>query len=200
MEPILPDNKLSQLIREVYEELRRIARSYRRNQREDPISLNTTALVHEAVLKIANTLSRADSQSYLTEASHARAIACRAMRQILFNYHREKNAEKRNYGEKPIPLHDVFNSSILLHSSPTEYSSDSYIDLYNAIDDLERLDSRSATVVDMIYFGGFNHDEVAHTLGLSVSTISRDWANACLHLRKYLDSQTKENGGDPPTD
>src|SRR6266478_1848528 len=144
---------LAELTPLVYEELRRIAHRHMGGERPDH-TLQTTALVNEAYLRLADQTN----PSWQSRA-HFFAVAARAMRQILVNYAKSYRAQKRGGGALKVDLDDV---AIV---SPEE--SKEIVDLHEALERLAALDSRKAQVVELKYFGGLNHDEIAEVLKIS---------------------------------
>lgn len=153
----------------VYEELRRLAHHHMGGQRPDH-TLQTTALVNEAYLRLAGQ-TNPNWQSRV----HFFAVAARAMRQILVNYAKSYRAQKRGGGALKIEL----DEAALV--SPEE--SREIVDLHEALERLAALDPRKARVVELKYFGGLNHDEIAEVMKVSAITVRRDWvfAKAWLH-------------------
>ncbi len=153
----------------VYEELRRLAHHFMEGQRPDH-TLQTTALVDEAYLRLADQTS----PSWQNRA-HFFAVAARAMRQILVNYAKSSRAQKRGGGALKVELDEA---AIV---SPEQ--SQAIVDLHEALERLGTLDSRKARVVELKYFGGLNHDEIAEVMKISTVTVRRDWvfAKAWLH-------------------
>ncbi len=152
---------LDKVTRLVYEELRRLAHHYMQQQRPDH-TLQTTALVHEAYLKLAG---YADP-SYVNR-SHFLAVAAKAMRQILVDHAKATLREKRGSGAKPLELEE----SALLSPEPTR----EIVELDEALEKLAALDARKAQVVELTYFGGLTQEEIAEVLDISVVTVRRDW-------------------------
>jgi RNA polymerase sigma factor (TIGR02999 family) len=148
----------------VYEELRRLAHHFMEGQRPDH-TLQTTALVDEAYLRLADQTS----PSWQNRA-HFFAVAARAMRQILVNYAKSSRAQKRGGGALKVELDE---GAIV---SPEQ--SKAIIDLHEALERLGMLDSRKARVVELKYFGGLNHDEIAEVMKISTVTVRRDWVFA----------------------
>jgi RNA polymerase sigma factor (TIGR02999 family) len=153
----------------VYEQLKRIAR---RQLRAEPVghTLSTTALVHEAYLKLVDQ-TRAGWQ----DRGHFFAIASGAMRRILVDYARRYRAARRGGGVdgtpvRPIPLDD---SEI-----PVAERADALVALDEALERLGRLDMRQARVVECRFFGGLTEEETAAALGLSQRTVAREWVTA----------------------
>jgi len=148
----------------VYEELRRLAHHFMEGQRPDH-TLQTTALVDEAYLRLAD-----QTKPSWQNRAHFFAVAARAMRQILVNYARSKRAQKRGGGALKVELDEA---AIV---SPEQ--SQAIVDLHEALERLGTLDSRKARVVELKYFGGLNHDEIAEVMKVSTVTVRRDWVFA----------------------
>jgi RNA polymerase sigma-70 factor (ECF subfamily) len=152
---------LAELTPLVYEELRRLAHHYMEGERPDH-TLQTTALVNEAYLCLAD-----QTNPNWQSRAHFFAVAARAMRQILVSYARSNRAQKRGGGGARIELDEA---AIL---SPEQ--SKEIVDLHEALDRLATLNSRKARVVELKYFGGLNHDEIAEVMKISTVTVRRDW-------------------------
>jgi len=163
------DAALAELTPLVYEELRRLAHRHMGGERPDH-TLQTTALVNEAYLRLAD-----QTNPSWQDRAHFFAVAARAMRQILVNYAKSQRSLKRGGGALKIELDEA---AIV---SPEE--SKEIIDLHEALERLATLDSRKGRVVELKYFGGLNHDEIAEVLKVSTVTVRRDWvfAKAWLH-------------------
>jgi RNA polymerase sigma factor (TIGR02999 family) len=133
-------------------------------------TLQTTALVNEAYLRLAG-----QTNPSWQNRAHFFAVAARAMRQILVNYAKSSRAQKRGGGAVRVELDE---GAIV---SP-EISKE-IVDLNEALERLGALDSRKARVVELKYFGGLNHDEIAEVMKVSSVTVRRDWvfAKAWLH-------------------
>ena len=164
--PALEERRaLDDLYSLVYEELRRLAAFIRRNEVNAP--LDTTALVHEAWLKLK------DSPSVgLKPLPHFKAIAARAMRQVLVDEARRKNARKRGGAGEAI-LVSVGDSTETMASCDEELLA-----LDAALKELARLSPRQAQVVESRFFGGLSAAEIAAELRVSESVIDRDWRAA----------------------
>jgi RNA polymerase sigma-70 factor (ECF subfamily) len=156
----------------VYEELRRLAHHFMEGQRPDH-TLQTTALVDEAYLRLAD-----QTKPSWQNRAHFFAVAARAMRQILVNYARSKRAQKRGGGALKVELDEA---AIV---SPQQ--SQAIVDLHEALERLGTLDSRKARVVELKYFGGLNHDEIAEVMKVSAVTVRRDWVFAKAWLYNEL--------------
>ena len=162
----------------VYEQLKRIAR---RQLRAEPAghTLSTTALVHEAYLKLVDQ-TRAEWQ----DRGHFFAVASGAMRRILVDYARRYRAARRG-GDgdgapvRPVPLDDA--------EIPVAERADSLVALDEALARLGRLDDRQARVVECRFFGGLTEEETAAALGISQRTVAREWVTARGWLYRELD-------------
>jgi RNA polymerase sigma factor (TIGR02999 family) len=149
----------------VYEELRHLAAFIRRSEANAPV--DTTALVHEAWLKLK------DSPSVgLKPPPHFKAIAARAMRQVLVDEARRRNARKRG-GAGEAVLVSLGDSAETMASCAEEL-----LLLDAALKELATLSPRQAQVVERRFFGGLNAAEIAAELGVSESVIDRDWRAA----------------------
>jgi RNA polymerase sigma factor (TIGR02999 family) len=157
----------------VYDELRRLAASQMRSERPGH-TLQPTAVVNEAYLRLAGDLD-VDWQ----DRHHFVAVAARAMRRVLIDYARRKNAEKRGSGHGPVTLAgDLVGRDMPL---------DELITLDTALDRLGEMDSRLRDVVELRFFGGLTEEETAELLGVGPRTVRRDWAKAraWLHAELY---------------
>src|SRR4029079_7453604 len=170
------DGALRELTPLIYEELRRVAHHQMLGQRADH-TLQTTALVNEAYLR----LTSQTNPSWQIRA-HFFAVAARAMRQILVNYAKSNQAQKRGGGALKVQLDEA---AIV---SPAE--SKEIVDLHEALERLATLDSRKAQVVELKYFGGLNYDEMAEVLKISPVTVRRDWRFAKAWLYTQLQNAT----------
>jgi RNA polymerase sigma-70 factor, ECF subfamily len=155
------DPALAELTPLVYEELRRLAHHYMEGERPGH-TLQTTALVNEAYLRLAD-----QTNPNWQSRAHFFAVAARAMRGILVNYAKSNQAQKRGGGAARIELDEA---AIL---SPEQ--SKEIVDLHEALERLATLNSRKARVVELKYFGGLNHDEIAEVMKISTVTVRRDW-------------------------
>lgn len=163
---------LDHLFSVTYEELRRLASSVRRT---DPsATITPTALVNEAWLKLAGSASVAH-----TSHLHFKRIAARAMRQVLIEAARRRNADRRGGGEL---LFVTFDDA--QNSSPTD--ADELLALDAALDALAKLHPRQAELVESRFFGGFDVAETAELLQISESTALREWRAARAWLAREL--------------
>jgi RNA polymerase sigma factor (TIGR02999 family) len=162
---------LDELFSITYEELRRIARQVRRN---DPgASITPTALVNEAWLKLAGTPAVAD-----TSPLHFRRIAARAMRQVLVEAARRRTAEKRG-GRGGV--HVTLDDQLTVASDGTQV-----IALHEALEQLAAIYPRQAQLVECRFFGGLDVAETATLMGISESTVLREWRLARAWLAHAL--------------
>lgn len=164
---------LEELLPVAYDELRRIARQYLRRERPDH-TLTTTALVHEAYLRLVE-----QTRSSITDRAHLLSVAALAMRRVLVDHARERNAVKRGAGQHPITLDDAVPSF--------QDDVDHVLSLDEALTKVESLWPRLARVVELRYFGGMSDDEVAEALGVTSRTVRRDWLKARAVLSSMLD-------------
>jgi RNA polymerase sigma factor (TIGR02999 family) len=163
---------MEELIPLVYGKLRQIARSYMRGERWDH-TLQATALVHEAFLDMVD----GPGQTWQNRA-HFIGVAARQMRRILIDYSRSRLAAKRGGGHR-----------LSLDEAPPLFSdarSADLIALDDALNALEKLDSRLSRIVELRYFGGLTVEETAEALSLSADTIKREWAAARAWLQARL--------------
>jgi RNA polymerase sigma factor (TIGR02999 family) len=155
----------------VYQELRRLAHYHLQSERADH-SLQSTALVHEAYLRLVGA-----EPGDLQNRAHFVAVASRAMRQILVDLARGRDAHKRDWGLK-IEFAD-------LPSIPVKRDAE-LLALDDALSDLSRVDERQAQIVEMKFFGGLSSPEISHVLGISRATVDRDWATARVWLHRQV--------------
>ena len=153
----------------VYERLRRIAH---RQLRAEPVghTLSTTALVHEAYLKLVDQ-TRAEWQ----DRGHFFAVASGAMRRILVDYARRYRAARRGGGDDGAPVRPI---SLDNTDIPAAERADALVALDEALERLGRLDERQARVVECRFFGGLSEAETAAALGISQRTVAREWVTA----------------------
>jgi RNA polymerase sigma factor (TIGR02999 family) len=157
----------------VYEELKAMAAGKLRKERGGH-TLNTTALVHEAYLKLVDQ-TRIEWRS----RSHFFAVASQAMRRILINYAHMRNAEKRGGGVETLPLEEA---RLVLSSEEAE----ELVALDSALEELNEFNQRGALVVTYRFFGGLTYAEIADVLGTSQITARRAWDTSRAWLRRRL--------------
>lgn len=176
----------SDLMPQVYDELRRLAANYLRHERPGQ-TLQATALVHEAFLR----LSREKNRPWQNR-THFLAIAALSMRQILVQRARARHAEKRGGGAERITL----DESAMSASAPGATAGQGRViggpggvdvlALDAALEKLAGLDPQQAKIVELRYFGGLTVEEAADALDISPATVKRHWALARAFLRKAL--------------
>ncbi len=158
----------------VYEPLKHLAHKQLRSERSDH-TINATALVHEAYLKLV------DQRSVTWQnRAHFFAVAARAMRRILIDYARGRGAQKRGGGQIVV----TFNEEQVAR----EAKSDELLALDEALLRLEVINSRQSRVVELKFFGGLGHKEIAEVLDVSIQTVQRDWRFARAWLTRELGS------------
>ena len=155
----------------VYGELQRLASKVRSGRAGD--TLNTTALVHEAYLKLVRT----DDVAW-NGRQHFFRVAARAMRQVLVRDATRRQTAKRGGGQAPVELNETMHGAAM--------ADDDVLALDEALGRLEALDARQAAVVEIRFFTGLTLEETAETLGVSVPTVSRDWRMARVWLARAL--------------
>jgi RNA polymerase sigma factor (TIGR02999 family) len=151
---------LNELIPIVYDELRRLAMRCLNRERRDH-TLRATELVHEAYMRLAG------AEIGWRDRTHFFAVAARVLRRILVEYARQHNRQKRGGGERPIPLDDV------IVVGPE--SSETVLELDDALNRLAEFDPRKSDVVELMCFGGMTYDEAATALEVSPATVHREW-------------------------
>jgi RNA polymerase sigma-70 factor (ECF subfamily) len=151
----------AQLFALLHRELRRIAAYHLRNERRDH-TLQPTALVNELYLRVV-----AQPQQNGENRARFLGICSHIMREILIDYARKRNADKRSGPEKPIPL----DEAIIAGTQRPEQ----LLDLEEALVRLEKRDPRQGRVVVMRFYGGLSEKEIGHILGISSRTVKRDW-------------------------
>lgn len=166
---------LSEFLPIIYDELRRLATSYLKKERNNH-TLQPTALVHEVYLRLVG-------QNEIEWQNRAQffGIAAHIMREILIDYARARNAQKRGGDVKTqILLDDAFS-----------FGDEKILDLIavnEALKKLEEIDQRQAKIVEMKFFSGLKVEEIAEVLDISPATVKREWSSARLLLYKFLNS------------
>ena len=154
---------LDDLLPLIYDELYRLARAQRRRLRSHE-TLNTTAIVHEAYLKLSG------RDASWQDRVHFFRVAARAMRDIVVDYARRKQAAKRGGDAPDLSLDDV--------PPLPEVDAEEVLALHEVLERLEALDERQARVVELRYFVGLTIEETAEVLDLSPASVKRDWTTA----------------------
>jgi RNA polymerase sigma factor (TIGR02999 family) len=167
---------LERLVPLVYEELHRIAGMYMRGERAGH-PLQTTALVHEAYLRLEKT----DGIRWQNRA-HFYAVAARAMRHILIDFARARRQQKRN-GGRQVDLDEALTIA-------AERSED-FIAIDDALTTLAKLDRRQSQIVELRFFGGLTEQAIADVLQVSPRTVSTEWRLARSWLLRELSQRTE---------
>ncbi len=162
----------AELLPLVYGELRSLARA-RMRKTPPGQTLQPTALVHEAYLRLVG-----DADPGWSNRSHFFASAAQAMRQILVDHARAKAALKRGGNKQHIDIHAVDPSF--------EIQEEEIIPVHEALSELEEVDERKATLVKLHYFAGLTLAETAQIMGVSLSTVEREWRFTRALLRTRL--------------
>jgi RNA polymerase sigma factor (TIGR02999 family) len=143
----------------VYDELRRLARSYMRGERGSH-TLQATAVVHEAFLRLIQ------ANVALQDRSHFFALASRLMRRVLVDHAKSRSRMKRNSGAR-----DLAAESADLTHPPVNFD---VVALDDALEGLQQMEPRLAQVIELHYFGGMTYDQIAAAAGTSAATVHRD--------------------------
>jgi RNA polymerase sigma factor (TIGR02999 family) len=154
-----------------YDQLRRVARRQLRSLRPGE-TLQTTALVNEAFLKLAGrSIDPADRHHFF-------ALAARAMRQVLVDYARERGARKRGGDRRRTTLDDAAIS--------IDGIAEEMLGIDRALTALEQVDERLSRLVEWRFFGGMTEEEIATAMGVTARTVRRDWQKARAFLYREL--------------
>lgn len=167
------ENAIERLLPIVYDELRHQARYLMAGERSEH-TLQPTALVHEAFLKI----SKQPSIEWQNQ-QHFFRIVSRLMRQILVDHARRKASDKRGNNPVHLSLDDV--------QIPVEDRIASILTVDRVLKELAEFDEKQATIVEMRFFGGLNNSEIAEALNISLRTVVREWKLAKFWLLRELE-------------
>ena len=159
----------------VYADLRRLAHRYLRKHRPGD-TLQSTALVHEAYLRLAR-----QEKVRFENRVHFFAVAARIMRQILVDHARTKQAAKRDAG---ITL--VLDEAV----APAAFRQIDLVRLDDALQELSLLDARQSEIVELRFFGGLSIEETSEVLRISPATVKREWTTARLWLRNQVTQES----------
>jgi RNA polymerase sigma factor (TIGR02999 family) len=179
-----------ELMRRVYHQLHRMAENRMRGERPGH-TLQPTALIHEAFLLLV------DQRSGWKNRSHFFKIAARCMRRIVLQHARRRAAAKHGGGAPKITLDEA--------SLPATARPVDLLDLDRALDRLKEIEPRQVEVVELRFYGGYTAREIAETLGISESTVNREWALArawltCELERPSAGATSVVPSPPPPTD
>lgn len=168
----------------LYRELRRLAESAMRAERSNH-TLQPTALVHEAFLRLSSDQGRFESRA------HFLGIAARAMRRVLVDHARGRNAQKRGSGATLVTVAD-------LDDLPQPISEDlDLVVLDDALSRLSALDARQGQIVELRFFGGLSVEETAAVVGVSERTVKREWQLSRAWLRREIARIDQSESGPP---
>jgi RNA polymerase sigma factor (TIGR02999 family) len=164
---------LDRLFPLVYDELRRVA-SRQLDRESTGHTLETTALVHEAYLRLID-----QTRVQWADRAHFFAIAARAMRRVLLDYARRHRAAKRGGGRVAATYDELaLDQSPAPAAIDVDARADTLIALDAALDGLAAIDERLSRVVECRFFGGLTDEETAEALGVTARTVRRDWVKA----------------------
>jgi RNA polymerase sigma factor (TIGR02999 family) len=166
------EGALERLTPLVYDELHRVASRQLRRERADH-TLQTTALVHEAYLRLID-----QKRVRWRDSAHFAALAAQMMRRILIDHARKSRYAKRGGGAAKVSLDDA--PEIGVSSEPDVLAVD------EALVELTEVEPELARIVELRYFGGLNGEQIAEVLGVSVPTVTRRWRMARAWLYRYL--------------
>ncbi|HVU45110.1 MAG TPA: sigma-70 family RNA polymerase sigma factor [Terracidiphilus sp.] len=168
------DNEaLQALIPLVYDEMRRLAHRYLRRERPGH-TLQSTALVHEAFVRLTG-----NTPPQWEDRAHFFGITAHLMRQILVEYARNRNAGKRGGAAVKLSIDSVEECAIKPDLD--------IVALDDALKDLAKIDPQQSRVVELRFFSGLSIEDTAEVMGISVSTVKRDWNTARVWLFRELD-------------
>jgi RNA polymerase sigma factor (TIGR02999 family) len=163
---------IDRLVPLLYNELREIAHRHL-SQRRDGATLNTTALVNEAYLKLVD-----QSKAKWNDRVHFLSLAALAMRHILTDRAKARRSIKRGGDQCRVTLDE---STISLEEAP-----DALLQITDALDRVAMIDPRLARIVEYRFFGGLTNEEIAAAVGVTERTVERDWIKARMLLREML--------------
>jgi RNA polymerase sigma factor (TIGR02999 family) len=169
------ESALDRLLPVVYSELRTLAHGRMRAESPGPATLQTTALINEAYVRLVD-----GSQVAWQNRTHFYAVCARLMRRILVDRARARRADKRS------PVGHAITPGRLRGAVPAR--DEELLALHEALERLGQADARKADVVELRYFGGLTVEETAEALGMSPETVVRDWKVARLWLRRALEA------------
>lgn len=178
-----------ELYEAVYTELRRRAHQQRKRWKGEP-TLRTTALVHEAYLKLVH-----EKEQSWQSRSHFLAVAGKAMRHILIDRARRKRAQKRGGSTRDLSLEEL-REKLGREVALADEDAEAFLVLEEALGELEKTHPRAARVVECRFFAGMTIKATATALSVSTATVSRDWKQA----KAWLYREMKRIRGEEPED
>jgi RNA polymerase sigma factor (TIGR02999 family) len=168
---------LDKLMPLIYDELRKMARRYMRQQNPGH-TLQTTALIHETYLRMVK-----QKEKHFENRAHFFGVAAQAMRHILVDYARARQTARRGGAARPISLEEA--------ALVTAERAAELVAFDEALKELEKLSKRQSRVVELRYFGGLSVDETATVLSVSPETVMRDWSMAKTWLHRALGAESE---------
>ena len=168
------DHALDRLVALLYDDLRQMAQQQLRNRGSGVVTLNPTALVHEAYMRLAN-----QTRLEYEDRNHFYAVCAVVMRNIVVDYARKHLAKKRGGGKKPVTL----NESLI----GIDGQAEQIVALHSALDQLAKLGKRLVQVVECRFFAGLSEAETADALSISERTVRRDWTKSKTLLLRMME-------------
>ncbi|SRR6266542_3403651 len=169
------DDALEQLVPLVEAELRRLARAYMRRERPEH-TLQTTALIHEAFLRLTDA-----RRVRWQDRAHFIGLSARLMRRVLVDHARHRGYQKRGGDAQRVTL----NEELVIAPDPAL----DVVALDRALDALAKVDVRKSRTIELRFFGGLSVEETAEVLHVSPDTVKRDWRLAKLWLLRELEGE-----------
>jgi RNA polymerase sigma factor (TIGR02999 family) len=170
------DAALDELVTLVYPDLKTLAHFQLASERPNH-TLNTTAIVHEAFVRLAG------GNRAWTDQAHFLRAASKVMRHLLVDHARKRNTKKRGEGQAPLELDEQRYQS--------EDESMAVLALDTALDDMASIDPRLVNVIECRYFAGLTVAETAEALGMTARTVERDWQRARGYLFRAMKANTR---------
>ncbi len=165
------DDAVEELVPLVYQEMRRIAGGLM--ARERPGTLQPTALVHEAFLRLVD-----QKRLKFQDRGHFFAVAVRIMRRVIVDHARARSSWKRGGRDEKVPINEALDAF--------EARSDEFVALDDALEDLTRRDPQRAKIIELRVFGGLTQEETAEVMGISRPTVTRQYKLAKAWLHHHL--------------
>ena len=170
------EGSLERLVEAVYPDLKRLAHFQLAHERPGH-TLNTTAIVHEAFVRLAA------GDGKWNDRSHFLRAAAIVMRRLLVDHARKKRAEKRGAGQAALTLDD--------DRYVTDDDSLAVLALDNALKEIAEIDPRLEQIIECRYFAGLSVKDTAEALGMAVRTVERDWQRAKAYLLKAMETDAR---------
>lgn len=176
------ERSMNELLPLVYKELRALASSYLDRPGDAAHTLQPTALVHEAFLKMVG-----DDRQW-SGREHFMAVAAKAMRQVLVDHWRKRSAEKRGGGANQVSISGIGAEGAI--------EDVRVLELDDLLQQLAKADARSARVAEMRLFGGMEQEQIARVLGVSRVTVTSDWQFARAWLASRMLGTVRSEGAE----